>query len=559
MERDQNMHMSFENYCHFIETLQTCMDDYPYVYDLKQDRCFISEKAVERFRIEENLFADVMETFRQFVYPADYNMLIDDLNLLTAGQKSEHDVQYRWVGKDNHYIWVHAKGQIVGDEDGGGRFLVGCINEIGERPAADNISGLRQTNSIKKFLDEYEGTYPKGFFLRLGLDGFKNIIETFGMDYGDQVIYSAAECIRKCLLPGQNVYRAISDEFIVTDFAGGTVEDADLLYRRIRMEIDKYIESKHYECVYTISGGVISTSDLETGSYAEVMRLSRFNLSMAKQQGRNLLYTYCQEDYDKFLRRRRLLRALRRSVENHCEGFVLYFQPITNAETGEIYAAESLSRFFLDGEMISPAEFIPILEESGLIIPVGKWIIRTAVAMCKECQKSVPHFKISVNLSYVQIKKSAVTDEIMSVLKEFDLSPDSLIAELTESGEIEHTSAIRKVWDHLKENGVRIAIDDFGTGYSNLQYINDMVPHVVKIDRSFTMQALSQKYMNRLLANIIRMAHNMNLNVCIEGIETREELEKILELHPDYIQGFYYGMPCDRDTFLADHIYRKAV
>lgn len=556
MEKNQNRQVSFEDYCYIIEEFESCMDDYPYVYDLEKDRYFISEKAVERFHMEKNLFTNVLEVFRKFVYPEDYNMFVEDMKLLLIGTKDEHDIQYRWLGKDDHHIWIHCKGRTIRGEDGKPRFMIGCVNEIGERPTADNVSGLWQTNSIRKFLDEYEGPYPQGFFLRLGLDGFKSIVETFGMDYGDRILHGVADRIQKCLLPGQHVYRAISDEFIVMDFAGGTVEDADMLYRNIRMEIDKYIESKHYECVYTISGGVISTSDLEAENYAEVMRISRFNLSMAKQQGRNLLYCFCKEDYDKFLRRRKLLRALRRSVENNCEGFALYFQPITNAETGELYAAESLSRYFLDGEMISPMEFIPILEESGLIIPVGKWIIHTAVAMCKECQKKVPNFKVSINLSYVQIQKSAITDEIMSVLHEFDLSPDSLIAELTESGGIEHTPAIRKVWDHLKEYGVRIAIDDFGTGYSNLQYINDMTPNVVKIDRGFTLQALNYKYMNRLLANIIHMAHNMNLYVCIEGIETEEELDKILELHPDYIQGFYYGKPCDQETFFAEHIYK---
>ena len=158
---------------------------------------------------------------------------------------------------------------------------------------------------------------------------------------------------------------------------------------------------------------------------------------------------------------------------------------------------------------------------------------------------------MSVNLSYVQILKSAITEEIMGDLKESGVESNGLLVELTESGFLESTAAIKRVWGCLKEYGVSIALDDFGTGYSNLQSISSLTPHVVKIDRGFTLKALNNEYQWNLLANIIQMVHSLSIRICIEGIETIEELNSMKTLGPDYIQGYYYGKPMPRKEFLA--------
>ena len=540
----------FENYCKAINEFAPCMDDYPYVYDMKNDLYFISEKAVERFNIDDNIFSDVIEAHRKFVYSEDYDLLMSDLQKMVSGVKDQHDIQYRWIDKSGQPIWIHCRGRVVKEKNGDPRYMVGCVNEIGERQQADNISGLWQTKSMQAALNHYE-QYPDGFFMRFGLDGFKNIVERFGMEYGDNIIRQVADAIKNCLSEEQRVYRAISDEFLVMDFSGGTEKDMEVLYRKVRKAVDTIIEKNKYEAVFTISAGAISTVEIFEHSYSEVMRLSRFCLSMAKSNGRNQLYIYDEKDYNAFIEKRKLMRALKKAVANNFQGFELYFQPIMFSESGELYAAESLCRFFMDGKMVSPMQFIPLLEETGLIIPVGKWIIDHAVEMCKECQKTYPNFRITINLSYVQIIKSPVTHEIVKTIQKYDVEPSSIIVEMTESGHIESSPSIRRGWEYLRKHNVHIAIDDFGTGYSNFQYINDLCPNVVKIDRGFTLEALTQEYMHTLLANIINMAHSMQLNVCIEGIEKQEELDAIMKLSPDFIQGYYYGKPCDKKTFLS--------
>ena len=202
-------------------------------------------------------------------------------------------------------------------------------------------------------------------------------------------------------------------------------------------------------------------------------------------------------------------------------------------------------------------EFVPLLEESGLIIPVGKWILDRAVSMCKECQKYYPDFKVSINLSYVQILKSAILNDVFNSIAQYGVKPDSIIMEMTESGYLEDTMIVKRVWDSLKKFGVLIAIDDFGTGYSNLSSISRLTPDIVKIDRGFTVKALKHKYENQLMENIIELVHSIDLKICLEGVETNEELKELNRLNPNYIQGYYYSRPCKRQEFFDRFILNK--
>lgn len=542
---------SFEAIQDAIRQFSPCMNDYLYVFDIPSDTYYISKRAKERFLLPSHKFHDVINAHRQFVHPDDVELLTSDLTKMTSGEKQYHNLHYRWLGKDGQPIWVNCRGQLL-SRDGRPSCIIGCINEIGARQAADNITGLLGEASFRRQLEHFHGNFPEGFLLRIGIDDFKDINEKFGVEYGDFVLRTVAECIAASLQSGEQAYRMLSDEFIIFDSCGRSAGDAEALYIRICAAIEAHIEARSYEAVYTISGGIITQRDIRKPGYSEIMKISQFALSEAKSRGKNQFYTFRDADYEKFLRKRKILRALRESVANDFSGFELYFQPIMYAGTGRLFAAEALLRFRLPGqEAVSPAEFVPILEESGLIIPVGKWILRTALSMCQECQKLCPDFKISINLSYIQILKSTILSEIVNNISTTAVLPDSVIMELTESGHLENTPSIQNVWNQLREFGVNIAIDDFGTGYSNLQNIGSLMPNIVKIDRGFTLKALQNTYEYQLMIHIIEMVHSLGLRVCVEGIETEAELEKISRLNPDYIQGYYYSKPCPRGEFLA--------
>lgn len=534
--------------CSMIELLYPCMDDYLYVYDLKNDYYYISPSAVKRFLLPAYQFNHVPETHNQFVYPEDIPLLQKDLAEVADGQKDSHNLHYRWLGRDGQPLWINCRGRIVRDADGIPSYMAGCINETGATQKADNVSGLLGESSLRTVIQALNARSPKGFILRLGIDDFRDINENLGIEYGDRILRETAGCISSCVQTGQQLFRIVADEFIVLDMGGGNVDEAYRLFKDIRHAIDRFIESNCYEAVYTISGGVIPFS--ADSSYSDMMKLSEFSLNEAKRCGKNRCYTFSEEDYNHFLRRKKIIRALRHSVHHNFEGFEVFFQPVVHSFARTLRGAEALLRFSSpETGPLSPAEFIPLLEETSLIVPVGRWVLQQALSACEKWRRTLPDFSVSVNLSTVQVLKDGILGEILNGVREHNLPPSALIIELTESGYLESNVHFTKLWSRLKEAGIILALDDFGTGYSNLHYLSDLNPNIIKIDRSFTIKALKNSYERELLIHIIRMVHSIGLSLCIEGIETIEELQTVEQYGPDYIQGYYFGRPCPYAEF----------
>lgn len=549
--KERGLDYFFDDYCKLIKQFAPCMDDYPYFYDVERDLYYISEKVLERFTVPTNLFSDVMNTHRLFVYKDDIEMLEEDFTKMIEGEKDEHDLEYRWIGKNEEPIWVNCRGKVIKDNEGKPVYIIGCVNEIGAKQVADNISGLKDSSNIERRMDEICEKESNAHILYLGIDDFKSINERFGVTYGDYILKNVADCIVSTLSEGQAVYRVVADEFLITDFASVENKDVVELYEKIRAKIDEFIEENKYEAIFTISAGVVACQDIEDIDYAKMLRMSQFALNQAKEHGKNQAYVFKMFDYNEFIRKREILRSIRASIADSYSGFEMFFQPIMRtADDSMPYSAEALLRYRMEnGKNVSPVEFIPILEETGLIIPVGKWVMNQAMSFCKKRQGQYPDFKVNINVSYVQVLKSPFISEFFYLLREYGLSPSSIVIELTESGQIDDSPQIHKVWEHLRSRGVNIALDDFGTGYSNLLYISDMSPNIVKLDRGFTLKAMSNPFESQLMENTIQLVHSIGLKVCVEGVETQEELERIYGIGADYIQGYYYGKPCSRAEF----------
>ena len=525
--------VTMEQFQKTIEILNPCMDDYLYILDIKNDCFCISENAVERFA----------------------ELILKDLDQIENHGKLFHNLQYRWKDKEGKPIWINCRGRVISAQDGTPAFLVGCINEIGLKQKADNVSGLLREESLQSELGLHGEEDMNGFLIRLGIDNFKEINENKGIEYGDMVIGRTAECIQSVLSPEQKLYRVVADEYVIVDLQGRTIEDAVELYRRIQQKINQFIEEQCYEVFYTISAGIVDFSRVVNKAYHNLMKLSEFAMNEAKNTGKNKYYVYEREDYHAFLHKKELTSLLLWAVNHDFEGFEAYFQPIMDIRKGKLCNAETLLRFRSEKTgMISPAEFIPLLEESNLIIPVGKWVLEQAMAACSAVREKLPDFRVSVNLSYIQVLKSDVLNEILQCLEKYQLSPDSIIIELTESGFLESNTFFFNFCNGLKEKGIPLALDDFGTGYYNFHYLYDLNLNTIKIDRSFTLKALKNTYEHNLLQHMSDMVHDIDLKLCIEGIETKEELDKICEIDPDYIQGYYFGKPCPLAKFIEQFL-----
>ena len=565
---------------YIVELFNPCMDDYLYAFDLQKDCYKISKHATERFLLPGDNFDDAAKAHHTFVYSEDQSRLDDEFRRIMSGEIVFHNMHYRWLDRAGKPVWITCRGRVLNDADGKPHFLVGCINEIGQKQKADNVSGLLGESSLSAYVEQFEDGLPDGFFLRIGIDDFRDINGDFGMEYGDYILKSTADCIAENIKPSQRLYRILADEFMVVDFSGGDMEAATELYKNIRKSLDTFIEENGYKSVFTISAGAVDTAKT-SGTYENIMKLSEYALNTAKDQGKNRCYIYMQEDYDVFLRKKQITRQLHHAVNHGFEGFETYYQPIVDTKTRRLVGAEALMRFSMperceDGETkkeavcvgedghdadekvhwerISPVEFIPLLEETGLIIPAGKWMLHQAISTCSRWQKYIPNFRININLSYVQVMKSRVLTEILTALRLYGLEPSAVGIELTESGYLDTNTHFQKLWDGLKKNGVLVILDDFGTGYSNLHCLGDLRPNYIKIDRSFTLKALNNQYEHDLMTQIITMTHKLDLTICVEGIETEDEFAKISELDPDYIQGFLFGKPQPAEEFYENLI-----
>lgn len=473
------------------------------------------------------------------------------------GKEKVHDIHYRWLDKNGLPVWVNCRGVVIDDEDGKPGYLVGCLNETGNQRRADNVTGLLGGMEFCDCLRSQKKPVTTGFLMHIGIDDFAAVNGTHGSTYGDYVLKSVADCMKECLSGNQRLYHLIADQYVIVDLDSTSREDAIQLKKRIGEKIDEFIISEKYEVVFSVSAGVIDASTVAEG-YEECRKKFEFSLKKAKQIGKNNIYFYRQEEYERFQRNGRIISALRNSIANGCEGFEVYYQPIVDCASGRVIGAEALMRYTMvteEGkEWLSPVEFIPLLEETGLIIPAGRFLINEAAKMCCEIQQYIPKFKMNVNISYYQIEHGKIADRILAAANDNGLAPEHICIEMTESGFMDMTPAFCKFRKVLEENRIQFVIDDFGTGYSNLHCISDMNPGYVKIDKDFTAKAMNCERDYELFKKIIEMVHSIGIRICVEGIEKEDWHLKMKELQADYLQGYFFGKPCEKRKFMEEFV-----
>lgn len=540
----------FEQFDSVFKILSKCTDDYLFILDFKEDHYNITERAAEVFKFDNADFYNATDTLLKCIYPGDRDMLLKNLGALVKGTASEHDLEYRWLDKNSNPVWISCRGQVIRDSAGNARYLVGRISELGRKNKIDNITGLYREITLRQDILVADGT-GKGFLLLIGVDNFKDINERYNKEVGNETLYGLARCITKIVKGDVKVYRMGGDEIMV--FARNlktTLDDpARKMYKSIRKAVDERIGEKGYKLFYTISGGYVYF-DPEDETSGEFIEKAEFALRLAKIRGKNMCVCYEEDAYKEYVHKLEMQEALRKSVENGFEGFELYYQPIVNMEKACIYGAEALLRWHDgNGSMVSPGVFIPLLEESGLIIPVGRWVIGDAMRQCIEWQKECPDFRVNINISFVQIKKSNVISDIDSCIEKYGFNSNNVLFEITESGELETGYATQSILEAFHRRSLNLAIDDFGTGYSNLRYIKEMMFNLVKIDQAFIRGIKKSHYDYMVVKQFTELAHSLNLKVCYEGVETEEDFKCVRELGPDYLQGFYFSKPVEASVF----------
>ncbi len=542
--------MSLEEIRAVLEVLQKSTDSYIYIMDLDTDTYMITSKMLTRFPFDDVVIKNATPALQKIIYPSDYPKVKEDIRKCAAGEQETHSLEYRWLDGKGRIVWIDCRGTVI-KGSGGHRLLIGRVTELGKEAKADNVTGLRREVRFKFDTEEILRDRPETikYMMRIGIDNFKEINEKEGVEAGDNVLRELADCIVASLDPRVDVYRLMADEFMLVDAAPTSDKDPQAVYEEIKSRVTDTVRRKEYSCFYTISAGVIQGGFIDRDA-EEILRLTEFALNEAKRNGRNQMALFDAEVYDGYLKRLAIRRLMRQDINNHFKGFQVFYQPIVSTPEYKLIGAEALLRWNCEQYgSVSPAVFIPILEESGLIIPVGKYVLWQAAQTCKKWRDILPGFHVHVNLSYVQMHKSDLLADVDKCIKEVGIPPESLVLELTESGYIETDTRIMELFKNLKEKNIDLALDDFGTGYSNMRYLKEIEAKTVKIDRSFVVQALQNDHDFSIIKHIIDMVHSLGSAVCMEGIEGEDELDKMMKTKPDMIQGYYFGKPSSAEQF----------
>lgn len=548
--REESNSLSLDHIEIFFELLSQSTEDYIFFWDINRNKFKISSAIFDELNLSKEIESDLVNCWSKIVYPDDVQIWKDDIQELLHGKKGEHNLEYRLINKYKEIVWISCRGKVYVSDDPKTIFLVGRIKNIGEKNKFDSITGTWNREQFEHRMNYLikEKIYKNGAMFIMDIDNFKNINEKYGHSYGDKVLRAIATEVLEYLPKDVRLYRLDGDEFAFF-YPMCTKETIEKIYEKIQMYTNTQheIESNKYYC--TVTAGVAMYPE-DGDNYLDLFKHADIALDIAKISGKNRIKFFSQELYENKLKVISMQQKLRECVENNFNDFELFFQPQVNAVTKEVIGAEVLLRWHSStyGE-VSPVEFIPILEQSNLIIPVGKWIIKEAVKQCKEWHKINPDFKISVNVSYIQLKEDFFRDFIVECLVEYQLRPEFLILELTENCWIPDINLLNDKFISLKGIGVYIAIDDFGTGYSSLNYLKELSVNIIKIERSFVKNITYNSYEYTFLEYIIKLAHIINLKVCVEGIESYEEYDIVKSLGVDIIQGFLFGRPVSASEF----------
>lgn len=384
--------------------------------------------------------------------------------------------------------------------------------------------------------------------LFIDLDHFKNINDSLGHHAGDILLKQVAALFTSCMREDDTVARLGGDEFVVILPNMASEDEAWMVSQKILKLMTKPFTIESHELFITCSIGIALYP--KDGKDAKTLLQSADGaLYLAKNKGRNNAQFCTAEMNSKALERLTLENDLRQALNR--QEFLLHYQPRVDMISGEITGMEALVRWQHPVQgLLYPTQFIPIAEESGLIVPLGEWVLRTACEQNKAWQRAgLKPVNIAVNLSARQFKQQDLVELISRVLKETELSPSYLELELTESMVMQHVEAAISTLNQFKKIGVKISIDDFGIGYSSLNYLKHFPIGFLKIDQSFVRDITTNRDDAAIAKIIISMAHDLGLKVIAEGVQT-EEQKSFLHLHScDEIQGFFYSKPIPAEEF----------
>lgn len=521
-------------------------------YDIYNNTTLLSPKTLNLIGLSTDNTTIDLDIWKSFIHKEDLDNFNNNLQVHILGMTDHYRSEYRVKIKNGEYKWILAKGKVMLNEKGVPVKIIGSHTDTTDRKKSelkmfnlayyDNITNLPNRIYFEEKLKEVSNNSPKFAVLAIGLNGFKNVNDSLGHDSGDEFLRIIGERMKNTLHYDNVLARFGGDQFVLLINNYKNIDELRSISKDILNEISIPILIKN--CEFYLSGSIgISMYPKDSVEYKEILRNADLAMYKAKENGNNNF-----EFFDDFMsgeihKRLYLEKSLHDAVNNN--EFVVYYQLQKDIYNNRFTGAEALVRWINpDKGFVSPAEFIPLAEETGLIMQIGEFVLRESCKKAKELQdKGYNDFTISVNVSSIQLQSSGFVELVENVLNETKLEPKYLTLEITESIVMKSLDSNIIILEKLRKIGVIIALDDFGTGYSSFNYLLKLPIDILKIDKSFVDGIAESSKQESICGSIVYIAKKIKLNVVAEGVETNEQLDILRHQKCDKIQGYLFSKP----------------
>jgi len=498
-------------------------------------------------------------TFQQITHPDDLETDLEAVRATLAGEHDSYVLEKRYLHRAGHALWIMLSVSLVRDAAGEPDFFIAQVTDITERKRVeeqllhqafhDPLTGLPNralfADRVEHALARISRSGDPVAVLFLDLDNFKVINDSLGHRAGDQLLVTMAQRLQGCVRPGDTVARLGGDEFTVLLEGINGIADAIRVAQRIAEQSLTLYSIGDRQVAVTASVGIALSSPDTLETSDELLRNADTAMYEAKRRGRSRFEVYETRMLDRARDRFELEIALQRAVERG--EFELHYQPVIDLETGRLAEVEALVRWQSpERGLVMPDTFIPVAEETGLILSIGEWVLQRSCRQLRDwhlAHPTDPPLTLSVNLSTRQFLRPSLVDDVRTVLSTTGLPPATLKLEIPERVVMEDAEATTEILHGLKDIGVTLAIDDFGTGYSSLAHLRRFAVDILKIDRSFVSGIGSDAEHTAIVDTIIAIAKTLGISVIAEGVETTEQLAHLRLREAESAQGNLFSEP----------------
>ena len=530
-------------------------------WDLETGEVYYSDRWKSMIGFAPDELSPSASEWLDRIHPSENGRVAEEISSHCAGRTAHLQTEYRLRHRDGTYRWMLARGVAVRDGNGLATRVAGSQTDVTEGKAADALTGLASRVLLTERLDQAIAHMEQDAsalfaILFLDLDHFKLVNDSLGHVAGDKLLIGIAGRLQSCLRANPagtgeiTIARLGGDEFAVLLEGLSEGAEAERVAAAIQSSVNSPFDLDGQQIFVSFSVGLrLGDAGLRS---EDLLRDADLAMYDAKARGKARCELFHIGMRDRVVDRLRLETDLRNAVLN--DEIEVYYQPKVSLRRRDIVDLEALARWRHPTRgLIEPSEFIPVADETGLIIPLGRSVLRKACAQMADWQRLYPRNKaaLSVNLSCRQFKQADLVEDIFRALAETGLAPEQLSLEITESSLMDNKHKGIEMLTALRGRGIGLKIDDFGTGYSSLSYLHQLPFTELKIDRSFVSGMGIQVESAQIVRTIIVLARTLGMNVVAEGIETRDQLSQLTALGCDFGQGYYFARPADAATIEA--------